>query len=149
MNGNIVLDTNIILYILGNRLDWNCLPDGNQCISVITEIELLSYPSLQESEKTNILNLLQEIDIVNFNESIKYQTIELRKKYNLKIPDAIIVSTAFYKNAMLVTNDKKLKQISEIDVNILKQNFILSKLQIEIILDIQILGLILKLWLVQ
>ncbi len=40
-----LLDTNIVLYFLGGPL-VNPLPSGQYFISVITEIELLSYPSL-------------------------------------------------------------------------------------------------------
>ncbi|PHM10709.1 PIN domain nuclease, partial [Nostoc sp. 'Peltigera malacea cyanobiont' DB3992] len=41
----ILLDTNVVLYFLGGRL-VNPLPSGEYFISVITEIELLSDPSL-------------------------------------------------------------------------------------------------------
>lgn len=41
----ILLDTNIVLYFLGGKLA-NPLPSGQYFVSVITEIELLSYPSL-------------------------------------------------------------------------------------------------------
>lgn len=41
----IFLDTNVVLYFLGGRL-VNPLPSGQYFISVITEIELLSYPSI-------------------------------------------------------------------------------------------------------
>ncbi|MGH9397948.1 MAG: hypothetical protein ACRD18_13995 [Terriglobia bacterium] len=40
-----VLDTNAILYLLGGRLAQP-LPPGFYFASVITEMELLSYPSL-------------------------------------------------------------------------------------------------------
>lgn len=41
----VVLDTNIVLYLLGGRLA-NPLPKAQYFISVITEMELLSYPNL-------------------------------------------------------------------------------------------------------
>jgi len=43
---NKVLDTNTVLYLLGGRLAES-LPEAYYFISVITEIELLSYPLLQ------------------------------------------------------------------------------------------------------
>ncbi len=43
---NIVLDTNAVLYFLGGRLA-EPLPQANFYVSVITEIELLSYPLLK------------------------------------------------------------------------------------------------------
>jgi len=52
MNGKkFLLDTNIVLYILGNKFDLSKIPDGNFYISTITEIELLSYPKLSASEE--------------------------------------------------------------------------------------------------
>ncbi len=44
-----VLDTNVALYLLGGRLAEH-LPEGEYSISVITEMELLSYPDLDEAD---------------------------------------------------------------------------------------------------
>ena len=41
-------------------------------------------------------------------------TVTLRKKYLLKLPDAIICATAMMNTLTLVTNDLKLHKISEI-----------------------------------
>lgn len=46
----ILLDTNVVLYLLGGRLA-NPLPSGQYFVSVITEIELLSYPSLNSERE--------------------------------------------------------------------------------------------------
>ena len=43
-----VLDTNAILYLLGGKLAQP-LPAGQYVISVISEMELLSYPLLEAS----------------------------------------------------------------------------------------------------
>jgi predicted nucleic acid-binding protein len=47
----ILLDTNVVLYFLGGRLA-NPLPSGEYFVSVITEIELLSYPSLNANRRS-------------------------------------------------------------------------------------------------
>jgi hypothetical protein len=104
----ILLDTNIVLYILGGKINFDNIPEGIYLISVITEIELLSYPSLNEDERKKINKFLSKIDIVELNNKIKNKTIEYRKKLNLKIPDAIICATAFIEKAILITNDKKI-----------------------------------------
>jgi len=49
------------------------------------------------------------------NVEIKEKTIYLRKKYTLKLPDAIISATAYFAKAALITNDKQLCQITEIE----------------------------------
>ncbi len=117
MNGSLILlDTNIVLYLLGNKFELEKVPEGKYCISFITEMELLSYPMLKDSDEKVIRNFLKSIDIVEMNDVIKEKAISLRKKYNLKLPDAIICSTAYTENALLLTNDVQLKKIKEIDV---------------------------------
>jgi predicted nucleic acid-binding protein len=110
-----ILDTNIALYHLSGQLQNN-LPIGKYFVSVITEMELLSYPSLRVTEEQQIQRFLAQLQILNLTESIKKTAIELRKQNRLKLPDAIIAATAFDLNATLLTNDLKLAQISIINV---------------------------------
>lgn len=110
----IFLDTNVVLYFLGGRL-VNPLPSGQYFISVITEIELLSYSSLSLEEETQIIDFLNKITVVSIDSNIKNLTIALRKKYKLRLPDAIIVATAKSLNATLFTNDVKLANLTQIN----------------------------------
>jgi predicted nucleic acid-binding protein len=110
-----ILDTNIALYHLSGQLQNN-LPIGKYFVSVITEMELLSYPSLRSTEEQQIQRFLAQLQILNLTESIKQTAIELHKQNRLKLPDAIIAATAFDLNATLLTNDLKLAQISIINV---------------------------------
>ncbi|WP_315789005.1 type II toxin-antitoxin system VapC family toxin [Fischerella sp. JS2] len=111
----ILLNTNIILYFLGGRLA-NPLASGQYLISVITEIELLSYPSLSPDEETQIVDFLNKILVVSIDSDIKNLTISLRKQYRLWLPDAIIAATVQSLNATLFTNDVKLTNVAEINV---------------------------------
>jgi len=113
-NPLILLDTNIVLYFLGGKLA-NPLPSGQYCLSVITEIELLSYPNLSADEETQIIEFLNKITVVGIDSNIKNLTIALRKQYKLKLPDAIIAATAKSLNATLFTNDVKLANLTEIN----------------------------------
>ena len=54
--------------------------------------------------------------IIDINPVIKSYTIEFRKKYKLKLPDAIIAATAQFLNIPLVTADKSFNKINEIIV---------------------------------
>jgi predicted nucleic acid-binding protein len=110
----IVLDTNIVLYFLGGRLA-NPLPSGKYFVSVITEIELLSYPGLSSSEEVQISNFLKSVTIFGLESYIKKLAITLSKQYKLKIPDAIIAATAQFLNATLFTNDIKLNNLQNIN----------------------------------
>ncbi|GAX35886.1 type II toxin-antitoxin system VapC family toxin [Nodularia sp. NIES-3585] len=91
------------------------LPSGQYFISVITEIELLSYPSLNLEEEIQIRDLIEKITVINLESNIKELAIRFRKEYKLKLPDAIIVATAKSLNATLVTNDIKLTNLTKIN----------------------------------
>ena len=107
----IVLDTNIALYYLGGRLTAP-LPGGFYHVSIITEMELLSYPNLSQSEEQTIRNFLAQLLIISIDESIKSIAIALRKQHRLKLPDAIIAATAQSLTALLLTNDLKLASLT-------------------------------------
>jgi len=107
----IVLDTNIALYYLGGRLTVP-LPNGSYHASIITEMELLSYPNLSPAEEQQIQHFLGQLLIIGMDESIKRMAIALRKQYRLKLPDAMIAATAQSLNALLLTNDLKLPTIA-------------------------------------
>jgi predicted nucleic acid-binding protein len=93
------------------------LKDTKQLISVITEIELLSFPRITEEQETRIKVFLAELEIVPLTEEIKRKTIEFHRRANKKLPDSIIAATSIVTNAVLgniaaVTRDKKLLNVS-------------------------------------
>jgi len=95
VNGNkFLLDTNILLYIAGKRIDTADLPQGEFFISFVTELEILSYPSLTTQEETQLRKLLAEMPVIDATREIKDSAIALRKQYRLKLPDALIAATA-------------------------------------------------------
>jgi hypothetical protein len=105
-----LLDTNAILYLLGGRL-VEPLEPGEYFASVITEIELLSYPSLDVGAERQIRALLSEIGLVELTPPIRNTAIQLRRQYELKVPDAIIAGTALVLDAEILTNDPHLLRI--------------------------------------
>ena len=105
-----VLDTNAILYLLGGKLAQT-LPVGQYFISVISEMELLSYPLLDESAQAKIEGFLSEVTVVGLTEEVKDRAIRLRRQHSLKLPDAIVAATALSLGASLLTNDSKLLQL--------------------------------------
>jgi predicted nucleic acid-binding protein len=106
----LLLDTNAVLYVLGGQLA-EPLPAGRYFASVITEIELLSYPSLDADEERHIRRLLSTITLVGLTQEVKDTAIQLRRDHTLKLPDAIIVATALSLQADLMTNDQRLCHI--------------------------------------
>jgi predicted nucleic acid-binding protein len=90
---NRVLDTNAILYLLGGKL-LHPIPQGRYFISIITEMELLSYPSISEVEQSQIQSFLSRATIVGLTKFVKERAIVLRRQYRLKLADAIVAATA-------------------------------------------------------
>ncbi|MGD0125686.1 MAG: type II toxin-antitoxin system VapC family toxin [Terriglobia bacterium] len=107
---NKVLDTNAILYFLGGKVAQPLAP-GRYFVSVISEMELLSYTSLDDAALVEIHNFLSEVTMVELTAEIRELAIGLRRKHALKLPDAIIAATALSLEAQLVTNDTKLLRV--------------------------------------
>lgn len=108
-----VIDTNIALYLLGDRLKQS-LPLGIYFVSFISEMELLSYPELTDSQAKEIHRFLNDLTVVNLDDEIKDMAIEWRKRYRLKLPDAIIAATSLSLGATLLTNDQQLLKLQEL-----------------------------------
>lgn len=113
-----VLDTNVILYFLGGRLA-EPLPVGPYAISVISELELLAYPGLTLSEEQRVRAFLADIAATDLTQAIKSHAVELRKRYSLKLPDAIVAATALALDATLLTNDQRLLALKEVPTRML------------------------------
>ena len=107
---NVVLDTNAVLYFLGGRLAQD-LPQADFYVSVITEMELLSYPLLKSDEEAEIYSFLSDVSIVILSQEIKQSAIALRRQYRVKLPDAVVAATAQHLKAELFTNDLKMLDI--------------------------------------
>jgi predicted nucleic acid-binding protein len=118
MSGNsLLLDTNTVLYLLaGDETLANFLNGKILFISVISELELLSFKKLTQKESTTIKTFLSELKIENISEEIKTHTIKIRKSTNLKIPDAIIAATSISLNIPLVTSDKQISSVEGLNV---------------------------------
>jgi len=118
MRGNsFLLDTNIILYLLDGKSELAEILDGTTVyISFISELELLTYKGLTDSERENISLLLNEFVIVDINSEIKLKTIHIRSESNLKLPDSIIAATAAYLNITLFTADRDFSKVNNLDL---------------------------------
>lgn len=105
-----ILDTNIVINFVNkksNAINLNTFFMQYNCaISVITKLELLGFSKIKKQEEKDILDLLPKIPILPINEAIEAETIEIRRKTRLKLPDAIIAATAIVLSAELVTTDE-------------------------------------------
>lgn len=117
MEQGYILDTNIAIYLLQGRLSANAallIKDFLKTkakISIISKIELLSW----EENSDVCLQFVNNSQIFVLEDSIIETTIEIRKKYKTKLPDAIIAATAIVHGLKLVTrNESDFKKIKEL-----------------------------------
>ena len=76
-------------------------------ISVINRIELLGFKNLNDSESEALSSFISHSDIFDLEENIILETIQIRKKYSIKLPDAIIAASCLVNNCSLITNNIK------------------------------------------
>lgn len=105
-----LLDTNVALYLLGGRLA-EPLPVGSYGVSVITEMELLAWPSLTTQEEKKVREFLARLVICELTPLIRARAVQLRKEQRLKLPDAIVCATAIQFGVELWTNDMNLANV--------------------------------------
>jgi predicted nucleic acid-binding protein len=107
MTGNIVLDTNILIYLSKRQLniDQIFVENSTYFISVITKIELLGYHFKDKNEFELANALINSLKLIPLSNKIVETTINLRRQHKIKIPDAIIYASALALNAKLYTNN--------------------------------------------
>lgn len=117
MNGNnILLDTNTVLYFLnGDQTVADFIQEKKLFISIITELELLSYKNLTTKEIKVITAFLEEIHIENISQKIKEESIKIRRSSNLKLPDCIIAATSISLQIPIFSADKELRNVEGLD----------------------------------
>ena len=120
MNGNrILLDTNIVLYLLAGDLTLaDFLQDKQVYLSEITELELIGYPSISTSEMEQIHDFLNSCESIPLNNEIKIIYSRIRKSYKLKLGDAAIIATALFLDIPLITADKHFAQVEELQLTL-------------------------------
>src|SRR5690606_34517682 len=116
MNGlEIMADTNALIYFLnGDSRVLDIISTNVVNISFITEIELLSKTSITSKEEKIINDLVSDCIIIPYSEPLKEIIILFRKKYKLKMGDALIPATAYYHQLPLLTADKDFSKVDGI-----------------------------------
>ncbi|MDB9459035.1 type II toxin-antitoxin system VapC family toxin [Dolichospermum circinale CS-1225] len=116
-------DTNIFIYYLADDIIVNSwltqefLNVHEILLSPIIRIELLSFAGLSQEEDECIEDLLSQFTVVPLSQEIENKTIQLKRNYKIKLPDAIIAATAINQNAILVTrNISDFQAITELKI---------------------------------
>ena len=108
MGQKYLIDTNVLIDAQMNRLSNNGLAflakaiDENFIISFITQIEYLGYKDISKDSE----EFISLAEVIETDKQIIQICIGLRKNYKIKLPDALIASTALARNLILVTSNE-------------------------------------------
>ncbi|HEY3369945.1 MAG TPA: type II toxin-antitoxin system VapC family toxin [Prolixibacteraceae bacterium] len=118
MNGNnLLLDTNIVLYLLnGEETLIPLLEEKNLFLSFITQLELLGSRNLNSNDIQKIKQFISECTVIDITPGIKDFAIHIRQQYTVKLPDCIIMATSLWLNMPLITADQDFKKIDIADL---------------------------------
>jgi predicted nucleic acid-binding protein len=118
MSGDkLFVDTNIVLYLLGgDETLATLLYEKELYISFITQLELLGFKELTKKEEKILIEFIDQCKVIEINNIIKQDVIRLRKQYNVKLPDCIIISSSMYLDIPLITADADFKKVKELDL---------------------------------
>ena len=110
MNGKFLLDTNAVIALLAGHAPLTTLLQSATWvgITVITELEFLSFSNLSERDKLLFEQFKSRIEVINLetNNTALIQAIcQIRQAHRLKLPDAVIAATAKHCEATLLSND--------------------------------------------
>ena len=107
-----LIDTNAAIDYLGKNLPVSAMSFMNRVIdtmpnvSIITKIELLGFNASDEHYQT-LINFITDIIVLDLADSVVDASIDIRKKYKTKLPDAIIAATALVYDLVLITRNIK------------------------------------------
>lgn len=120
------LDTNAIIYYLKGDVNVSLVIEkafqgaSPLYVSVVTELELLSFSSNTPREIVLIEQLLSVVSIISLDSRLARLAAMLRRKYHLKTPDSIIAATSLFTGTILLTrNTRDFVRISEIVVKMI------------------------------
>jgi predicted nucleic acid-binding protein len=122
MGSKYLIDTNILIYFLNGEMPLNnevraAMFATNFSISSITVAELLSWKGLSAYDADNIMRALESVRIISADANICAQAGKIRRKWNIKLGDAIIAATSLNEGLTLVTNDlSDFKQMNDLSI---------------------------------
>jgi predicted nucleic acid-binding protein len=118
MGQKYLIDTNVILDFMGRKLPSKSediiseIIDDQINLSAINKIELLGFSNVEQV----IIDLVSFSVIYHIDDEIIDKTIELRKKYKIKLPDTIIAATAIVNDFALIShNFRDFQKITELN----------------------------------
>ena len=110
MGQGYLADTNTIIDYLENKLSENSneILDNNTIqMSVISRIELLVWKNASDKQVEILIDFINASSVFDLNETVILKSIEVRRSFSLKLPDAIIAATVLVHDLTLLTRNLK------------------------------------------
>ena len=113
-----LLDSNIVIYATKPGFEFLEGTLANDvCVSVITYVEVLGFPSLSPTESSSLEELLISIPLINITAPVLDFAVKLRRRRRIKLADAFVAATAMAHGYDLVSrNVDDFKWISDLSV---------------------------------
>lgn len=112
-----LLDTNILLLHLTDKILIAAASDSELYISSITLAEALRFPGLSEYEVSIIRELTSALIVLSVDVRVAFRAGELGRTRTTRLPDLLIAATALEHRLVLITEDARdFKNIPDLDV---------------------------------
>ena len=122
MSGNkYILDTNAIIALLQGNSDILSLTDNAVYIgiSIISKLEFLAFSELTTDDISLFHQFENRIEVIGLtaeDNELTENILDIKKKYNIKLPDAIIAAPSIACDAALISADKQLSVIKKLQL---------------------------------
>ncbi len=105
-----LIDSNALIDYLGQKLPangmvfMNRIVDAVPNVSVITKIEVLGFNTSDENYKL-LADFMNDSTILDLSGNVVDECIDIRRKYKIRLPDAIIAATAHVYDMVLISRN--------------------------------------------
>jgi len=123
MEKSFLIDTNILIYYTGDFIPKETIDHVDEIftssfnISVITKLEYLGWDQYNEDQYKIAVTFIDSSTVLMLDNDIVETTIQLQRRFRMKLPDAIIAATCLVHGLTLVTrNIEDFKSLSDLAV---------------------------------
>jgi len=120
--GEYLIDNNVISAYFSGSLSEKAINfvanviDQKPNISLITEIEALSWVSLDKGKEVIIKAFIDDSIVLPISRGVVVQCVKIKRGKKVKTPDAIIAATAIVYNLTLITSDSDFNKIQGLKI---------------------------------
>ncbi len=107
-----LIDSNVVIdYLTGSlpepgKIFMDNVIDSVPRVSIITKLEVLGFNTSEEDYRV-LVGFFNDAFVIALMDEVANQTIELRKHYSIKLPDAIIAASAQVHDLVLITRNRR------------------------------------------